>query len=735
MLRPERMSKVSVAGSKRVLESTIEAVYEMRLLDLSEYDESWDSFDLGRSLEGADAVNEKLVTVRSLESILDVADEDADETIVIDEEKLDTELAALRETVNDLDDRRSELRTQLRELDEEIEDIEPFADLGIELSLLSGYDSLVVSVGEGDREAIESTLAADESIDSFEIMSGKRTHAVFAKPTADAGDEVLADALVGVDFATVPIPDAEGSPEEYVDELQAEQADIRADLEAIQAELDEIKAEQASFLLSAEEYLSIEAQKKEAPLSFATTDNAFVAEGWIPSERYEAFESSLTAAVDGPLDVDEIKRAQFKSNGDHHVEETASETPAVEDDKPATEEPAAADGSGETEEARADGGVVTTNDEPPVVQDNPRGAKAFEVLVGAVAKPKYSEFDPTLLVFLTFPLMFGFMIGDIGYGLIYMGIGAYLYTQFDSSGLKSMGGVALWAGGFTTIFGFFYDEIFGLHPLPEPMSAYLGLPVLHKGLKPEYAEWALAWFIVSVLIGILHLNIAYSLSFIEDYDFHGFKEALYESGSWLFMLNGLWLFVFSTMGSGSKPDFIYTAFNGEPIGLGFAGLPEIFGYIGLAGFVLGAVFLVLGEPLEIVEALNVLVNGLSYTRLAAVLLAKAGMAFAVNLIVFGAYENGGNYHYIFTGEHLAELQAGGAEIIFPGMMTAGGAGLAGGALVLVIGHVAVLTLGITSAGLQAVRLEYVEFFTKFYDGGGRSYNPFGYIRQYTTTDN
>jgi Archaeal/vacuolar-type H+-ATPase subunit I len=46
----------------------------------------------------------------------------------------------------------------------------------------------------------------------------------------------------------------------------------------------------------------------------------------------------------------------------------------------------------------------------------------------------------------------------------------------------------------------------------------------------------------------------------------------------------------------------------------------------------------------------------------------------------------------------------------------------------------VLALGVTSAGLQAVRLEYVEFFGKFYEGGGRQYLPFGYERTYTTTD-
>jgi len=159
MLRPERMSKVSVAGSKRVLESTIEAVYEMRILHLSEYDESWAEFDLGHSLENSEETNDKLVTVRALESILGVTEEDADEEILVDDEMLAAELETLQETVNELDDQRSELRTQLRELDEEIEAVEPFADLGIDLDLLSDYDSLVVSVGQGNREAIESTLA------------------------------------------------------------------------------------------------------------------------------------------------------------------------------------------------------------------------------------------------------------------------------------------------------------------------------------------------------------------------------------------------------------------------------------------------------------------------------------------------------------------------------------------------------------------------------------------------
>ena len=730
MLRPERMSKVSVTGSKRVIDDVIEAVHSLNLLDLSDYDGSWEGFEGGRSLESAAETNEQLVIVRALESTLGIEDSDAGQTRIVDHEELTAELPALRDRINDLDDQRSELETQIREIDEEIEAVAPFADLGLDLDLLSGYDSLAVLVGQGDRDAIAAELDDAETINRFDIFSGGNTQAIFAQPADghEATSELIADALVGVEFTTLSVPAAEDSPEAYVADLESQRETVAAELGEVEAELETVKAESAGFLLAAEEYLTIEAQKKEAPLSFATTTNAFVAEGWIPTARYDDLEAALDSEVDGPVDVDEIERAQFKSNGEAHVEEHGGEADAAE---------TATDGG----EVVADGsGTVTMADDgPPVVQGNPSAAKPFQVLIEAFSRPKYSEFDPTVLVFLTFPAMFGFMIGDVGYGVLYMLIGYVLYTRFDGSGLKSMGGVAMWAGGFTALFGVLYDEVFGLHPFAEPMPEILGVGFLHlhKGLKPYYAEWALAWFFVSILVGVIHLNMGYLLSFIEDVNLHGLKDAVFESGSWLLMLNGVWAFVLSDLFRAQKPDFLFTVFNegsDAAVALGFNGFGETVGIIGGAAFLVGTVLLALGDPMEIPEVLNPLVNALSYTRLAAVLLAKAGTAFAVNLIVFGAYFNGGNFHFIFTGDELSHLQAEGAEIMFAGLTTSGTAGLLVGALVLLVGHTVVLALGVTSAGLQAVRLEYVEFFGKFYEGGGRQYIPFGYDRTYTTTD-
>jgi V/A-type H+-transporting ATPase subunit I len=337
------------------------------------------------------------------------------------------------------------------------------------------------------------------------------------------------------------------------------------------------------------------------------------------------------------------------------------------------------------------------------------------------------------------------MIGDLGYGLLYVGLGYWLYNSFDSDVVRSLGGVGMWAGGFTILFGILYGEIFGLHLI----SSYLwegalgmsGSP-LHKGLQPKYGDFALAWLVLSLLAGILHLTIGWVLDFIENLK-HGFGEAMGESGSWLLMMFGLWAWIFAGA-FGSSPPILYgseSVFNGNPVPLGFTGFPETVGLVGLGMFAVGLVLLARSEFIEVVEFLNVMVNVLSYTRLAAVLLAKAGMAFVVNLLFFGVFVTGDGAWHFGIGHSPSQMLEQGTfhghevtSVMFEGLAHSGIAGILGGIVVLVVGHLLVLALGITSAGLQAVRLEYVEFFGKFYEGGGRSYTPFGYDRQYTTED-
>ncbi|GAA0548450.1 V-type ATP synthase subunit I [Halorubrum ejinorense] len=743
MLRPEQMSRVSVTGSKRVIDDVIEAAYAHHSLHVTDYDERYEGFEPGTSLDGAETVNERLVTVRSLESILDVDADDADVARSLDDDELVDELERVRERVNELNDERDELQAAIRDRQEEIERMEPFAELGIDLEYLRGYDSVEVVVGEAKPDDVEAALADADTIGAFDVFVGGDVLAIVARPTDGDAEGVVQDALVGVDIALLDVPDADATPDEYVAELEAEQADLRDELAAVESKLESVKEEAAGFLLRAEEQLTIEAEKKEAPLSFATTENAFVAEGWVPTETFPDFEAAVVDAVGDHVEVEELERASFTPDGDHHAEPVDGAGGAGA----ASADDGSAGASAETEDAVAtDGGHATHgSDEPPVVQNNGGAAGPFELLVQAFGRPKYSEFDPTLLVFLTFPAMFGFMIGDVGYGVLYAAIGAFMYTKFDGA-FRELGSVAMWAGGFTILFGIYYGiDLFGYH-------AYqlLGIhwPVEGKGLSPADLDWGLSFLVVSVVFGIVHLNVGHVLSFVSTLQQHDAKHAVYEAGSWLLILNGAWIWIFSQVFPNAKPDFLFEAVSILTFGaVSFSGFPVAVGWAGAAAAALGLVLLGIGEPPELAEFLSPVVNVISYARLMAVLLAKGGMALAVNLLAFGAYiDDGGDgsFHFIFSADYLAKVQeTADYELVFAGITTAfdpasiglvGVVALVGGIVVALVGHLVVLLLGVTSAGIQAVRLEYVEFFGNFYEGGGRSYLPFGRDRKYTRDD-
>ncbi len=734
MLRPERMSRVSVTGSKPVMDDVIGTVHDLHLLHLTEYDGSWEGFSPGDPVEGADEAAEKLVTVRSLKTILDVDEADIEATNqVVTDETVEEELEAVRKEVNELDDRRDEVRDELQGVEERLDTMEPFVDLGVDIDLLSGYDSLAVRVGQADPGDVEAALA-DSQIDAFELIAGEEVVGVFAY----TDEATLQSALVGATFTELEVPEGEGSPEEYLAELAERKADLEAELEAVEDDLDQTADDVGPFLLAAEEELTVEVQRREAPLSFATTENAFVAEGWIPTAEYDEFVATLHGAVGEHVDISELEQAKYDDDG--HITER---------------EPAGGAGSPEPT-AAADGGAVTMSaTDPPVVQNNPGGVKPFESLVEIINRPKYSELDPTIILFLTFPLFFGFMIGDLGYGLLYMGIGYGMIRAFDSDVIKSLGGIGVWSGAFTAVFGVLYGEFFGLHQLGE--IVWGGSPPIHKGLQPHFVYYAYAWLLLSGVAGVLHIVVGHLFDFVNNLE-HGVGEAFLDSFSWIIMTVGLWAWVFTRTATSAKPPFMWEVFATEgatnpvtgelienvAIPLGFQGFPfvELFTVPGLGLvmdptlllLVVGVVLVAVAEgAIGIIESITeTFGHVVSYTRIAAVLLAKAGMALAVNLLVFGATLHDGEFHFIFFMNEAPVPD----EVVFSGLVNGEGAvalvvGALAGIVVLVLGHLLVLVLGITSAGLQAIRLEYVEFFGKFYEGGGDAYLPFGHEREHT----
>jgi V/A-type H+-transporting ATPase subunit I len=307
-------------------------------------------------------------------------------------------------------------------------------------------------------------------------------------------------------------------------------------------------------------------------------------------------------------------------------------------------------------------------EEIPIALENPNVAKPFELLTNIFALPKYKELDPTLFIFLIFPIFFGMMLGDIGYGLICLGAFLLLKGKLKSEGWQSLLNILIYSSLVTIFFGFLYGEFFGFeeiggYKLPHVLSRMHAIPQL---------------LLITVGIGAFHVNFGLALGFYNEFKRHGVIRAMQEKGSWILLQIGVGLLALAYLKMLTIPTFL-----GGLIALLSLGL-----LISSEGFI--AIF----------EIPTLMSNLLSYTRLAAIGLSSVCIAYTIN-----------NFASMF-------LKLGGAYLILM-------------VLCLIFGHIGNTILGVFAPFLQALRLHYVEFFTKFYEGGGIKYDPFGYKRTYT----
>ncbi|MFQ5918886.1 MAG: V-type ATP synthase subunit I [Thermoplasmata archaeon] len=662
MLRAKEMARVLVAGPRDQLAPTIEALYEMKALHVVEHLGEDETFALGTPLPQASDVSESLLKLRSIASILEVETAQAPAAV---EAGADTEqrILTLEVNIREEEDSRKRIDELLAEQSLRIDALRPFAALGLDLGRYARYENLVVLVGRlsGDLEGLDAVTERYEAFQSADAV------AIFADASRR---EDVRDYLVRQGFASLEIPGEEGDPRVLLQRLLEEREKWRARLEAVRDRLTRLRERYADFVISAEALLTVEIEKAEAPLLFAASDHSFVAEGWVPLDRWPEVQGRLERLETLYVDL---------------------QNPPEEDD-------------------------------PPVLLDNPRPARTFEFLTNLFSTPKYGEIDPTLALFVFFPVFFGFMIGDLGYGLLFILLGLLgLRLVPPPSDFRGLMAVLVLGGIFAMLFGtFVFAEAFGIpfHPLEalpsggaQPVSGGeqiltwetfgINIPFfaqLHK--LTDVGEM----LIISVLFGFLHLSLGYVIGIVNEARVDR-RHAVVKAG-WLAVLVGIFLIILAQVATNPIANFLWNTI--------LLPIPRLaITIFGIEVPVISLVLITLGlglivyleasrKPMNIagflapIEAAGLLANIISYTRLAAIGIAKAAMAEALNTVIFG------------------------------GLIFAGGIALAlVGFVFLVLAQMLVLLLGGISAGIQALRLNYVEFFTKFFHGNGVPFKPFG----------
>ena len=333
-------------------------------------------------------------------------------------------------------------------------------------------------------------------------------------------------------------------------------------------------------------------------------------------------------------------------------------------------------------------------DEPPTKLRNLAGLKPFQVIVNLFAIPKYREWDPTPIIAYSFAFFFGLMLGDVVYAaiiILFANRGLRLFVDDpESEGVKLFqrtlyisSGVALIIGLLTgTYLGDFY-KFFGIESL-----------ALAEGIK-EILGNCMYFIVFSLIIGLIHVNIAHVLALVR-----GIKEgqrgvAISKAGLFILQIAGI-------------PWIVHSMLHID-IPLLTAQIYSILLYIVFLGIILIVVSSImqkgafLGGIFWLFDITGLLGDVMSYCRLAGVGLATFYLASCFNLMAS----------------------------LLSGMVPAGPANMVHlivGSLVfiviLAIGHAINLVLSGICCFVHSLRLCFVEFLFKFYEGGGRDYSPF-----------
>ena len=228
----------------------------------------------------------------------------------------------------------------------------------------------------------------------------------------------------------------------------------------------------------------------------------------------------------------------------------------------------------------------------PLLLDNPRWARPFELFARALGMPAAAEVDPSPVLALAVPLMFGYMFGDVGQGLVIAALAWWFRERFPLSRLLMIGGLS------AAVFGLLFGSVFGLHGL---------LPALW--LHPLDAP--LAVLMAPLVGGVLLLTLGLLLDALQA----AWRDALRH---WLLTDAALVALYLALLGA---------FFDTRALALAVLALAWFCVGHAMAAKRLSAGFAALGEAVE--KTLQILINTLSFARVGAFALAHAGLSSAI----------------------------------------------------------------------------------------------------------
>lgn len=613
-----------------------------------------------------------------MEGTVPVDKMEVDETQLKEREGLENQLARVRSVLNSFPESREGIAPEVRdrlygehwhedaqqiskEVGQILEDVESQtsslatrqAQIDQELTLLAKYEPIlhkiqplaaqIVTVAGFDSVAllIERRYKAllDDLRDELDRITKRQCEIVATDVDADTTAAIVVFnknyseqvhkflAMENVNQVRLPSDMSDKPFDVAYDLVKKKQRELPVELVEIKKQLDDLAGVWRAKLTAIRDVLGDKVSEIGAIPMFGQTEYAFVVTGWLPVKHFADLEKQLNGDFGDDVIVEQLEI------GEKDYEET------------------------------------------PVALSNPKIVAPYQSVLSALGPPQYGTLDPTWFLAIFYPLFFGMIVGDVGYGLVMLAATLWLRfkyrtNQFAQIATAVFGPAATMAIAFGLVYGeVFGDTLYKMFPHPILLTKTLELPFDRAALAPQLIVVVLAVGFLQVCFGL----VVGAINGIRTKH----RKHVYEKGGLLIFLVSVAMLVAAGMWAG----------NVGAKSLGPIALTWVAGIAALVGFVM----LIFGGgvmgPIELMESVA---HIMSYIRIMAVGLAGAIFATAINKLVG----------------------------------TASATNIVVGILIGVVLHALNIVIAAFSPTIHAFRLNFLEFFQKFYETGKEEYRPF-----------
>jgi V/A-type H+-transporting ATPase subunit I len=653
------MEKIAVLGLRNERQIVVSILHDLNVIQLEPL--SKDVATLVRNERDNEMfrqVSDQLLRMKALRTVLPPIEATQCQRFTSMDQIMKTAKSInIDDKVSTLEKEKEHLLTQLKETENNIKLAEEFSFFPEDFNVLQlkMAHSYFGRVDSKNYPAFKKALDVN-SLDIFIYpKEGKETTNVVLVTFPNFPPHALATIVQEYDVKLEAVPKLDGKADQLVQNLKAKHADVSRNLQEVDRQLGEISKSHYVNIVCIEEQLEIENKKLEVIDNLGVTSDSFALEGWIPKSKI------------GQL------RGIFEQN--------TKGTMLFE---------------------------LETHENPPTQFDNPKRFKLFEAFIRFYSLPQGKEFDPTLIFGMLFPIFYGMMVGDAGYGLVILLVCRWVIRRIDGGkkNFNIMPGMlrkfalnilkrrqmsklakAMTPGAITAIvLGFMFNLYFGFHLngyLFGFLNSTFGLHLPADGTIFSPIHGLRKLLLISGYIGLGMVTFGLILGILNSMREGEKKHAIGKMG-WLLFGWGVVLFGLALM----HHQHVNPVHS--PMGAAYIGL--MIGGVGL---------MFVGEgPRAIMELPSIVSHILSYTRIIGILLASIILADVIDFIFTKTLHH--SIPYIILGT-----------------------------VILFIGHIFNIVIGVFEPGIQGTRLIYVEFFSKFYHGNGRTFRPFGTARKFT----